>query len=1320
MIDKVLSTTSESNGIDIVDRFDPDRGFLVLRGLEAGPGISIQVVDADQNLFATSQKKIVISAAAQGTSGEVNTASNLGTGVGLFAQKSGVDLQFKSLIAGNNIDLVVGPNSITIDSTGITNASNIGTGAALFAQKTGSALEFRNIKGTGAISVEQVGGDVVIHTTAETNDGLNLGIAGAGKAEIFAGKNGSNLQFKRLTEGANISITQDGQEIIISAASTGEVNVGNNLGTGRSIYRDKAGAVLNFRTLEAGSNVTLTENANSILIDASSDITGGTNVGASGIAVFSGVVDRQMQFKTIQGGGSISVGEDAGVITISADVGEANTTSALGTESDGVSIVGTKNGTDLPFKRIKAGSNITITETSNAVIIDGSGSGMASIISDTAPQLGGDLDVNGHAITSVSNGDIYISPNGSGQVVLDGMAWPSADGTNGQVLTTDGAGALYWSTVTGSGGSGEVNNGVSVGSGTPIYQGMSGTNIEIRSLAAKSNKVTVGNTGGTVEVDVVEANIDRNALGGGPLSAANGGFGVDVTTNQAGARSVLGLGTMAIQNANAVSITGGTINGAIIGGSIAAAGTFTNLTAQGTVTLNGLVMPSADGTNGQFLATDGAGNLSWATPGSGGSGGEANDGANLGIGTGLYAGKTGATLNFKSLVAGSNVTLASDGTTVTISATGGSGSSDFLGLTDTPTAYTGHANKVVTVNSGATGLDFTALATVATTGSINDLSGAANVAKTGSYADLTNKPNFAAVATSGLYSDLSGRVVGLDDLADVNAASPTDQHVLTWDTATSKWIAKAVSATGGATTFLGLTDTPSSYTGAVGQYVRVKTDGTGLEFATVSGGTGDVSGANNVGTGSAIYKQENAGILEFRTLKAASSKVSVATTTDDVTVDVVEANIGLNNLGGTLNVNKGGTGVATFTINGVVIGNGANALTTTVAPSSSNTYLHWNGTAFEWAEVTASASASNIGNSGVGVFKQVNGGTLEFKKINAGSTKISVADDTTNNEIDIDVVEANLALNNIGGTLGVAKGGTGVTTLTTNGVLLGNGTGGISATAAPTTADTYLKWNGSAFTWAAASGAPTGANLTAGSNKVSVTGGTGAVLTAASVDVNEANLSLNNIGGTLGVAKGGTGATTFTANALILGNGTSALTSLAPTGTNTYLKWTGSAFTWDTNGGGPSTGGVDVKKDGTSIVAGATTINFTGSAVTVTDGGSGVANVAVASGGSGGLTKYEVIVGYVAAVPTNFTVPSGWAATYSSSVITITHNVGSTPVLATFWGKTSTSGTRYQQRNSTSIADLEYDGAQMFLTATSTPANYGTINDGEFKAVFFF
>lgn len=53
-------------------------------------------------------------------------------------------------------------------------------------------------------------------------------------------------------------------------------------------------------------------------------------------------------------------------------------------------------------------------------------------------------------------------------------------------------------------------------------------------------------------------------------------------------------------------------------------------------------------------------------------------------------------------------------------------------------------------------------------------------------------------------------------------------------------------------------------------------------------------------------------------------------------------------------------------------------------------------------------TASNIGSAGVGVYDQKVGVDLQFRNVNAGSSKITITDDGANDEIDIDVAPGNI------------------------------------------------------------------------------------------------------------------------------------------------------------------------------------------------------------------------------------------------------------------------------------------------------------------------
>ena len=67
--------------------------------------------------------------------------------------------------------------------------------------------------------------------------------------------------------------------------------------------------------------------------------------------------------------------------------------------------------------------------------------------------------IDGNAITSSNtNGNITITPNGNGAVVIDGISHPAADGTAGHFLKTNGSGVLGFSAVATSTLTGTITN----------------------------------------------------------------------------------------------------------------------------------------------------------------------------------------------------------------------------------------------------------------------------------------------------------------------------------------------------------------------------------------------------------------------------------------------------------------------------------------------------------------------------------------------------------------------------------------------------------------------------------------------------------------------------------------------------------------------------------------------------------------------------------------------------------------------------------------------------------------------------------------------
>ena len=148
-------------------------------------------------------------------------------------------------------------------------------------------------------------------------------------------------------------------------------------------------------------------------------------------------------------------------------------------------------------------TNITATYQDSDGTIDlvVSASGISNVSEDSTPQLGGNLDVNGNSIVSASNGNIAITPNGSGSVIIDGLSHPQADGNAGQVLKTDGSGQLAFASVSSLAGAGIQNvsddSSPQLGGNLDLvtHNIVTTSNRDINLLPNGSGKVVVGTNG---------------------------------------------------------------------------------------------------------------------------------------------------------------------------------------------------------------------------------------------------------------------------------------------------------------------------------------------------------------------------------------------------------------------------------------------------------------------------------------------------------------------------------------------------------------------------------------------------------------------------------------------------------------------------------------------------------------------------------------------------------------------------------------------------------------------------------------------------------
>jgi hypothetical protein len=447
--------------------------------------------------FATADARTAIS--VTDTGGDGSLAYNNTTGVMTYTGPSASDVR-AHFSAGTGITLTDGAIATTI--TQYTDASARGAVSATDAGGEGS-FAYNNTTGVFTYTGPSFSGLEV--TSAKNQNNGYAGLDAGGKVasaqlpsyvdDVIESANFASLP--ETGETGKIYVALDNGkiyrwsgsayvEISASPGSTDAVTEGStNLYFTTQRARDAFSASTGITLTNGAIATTITQYTDSA---ARSAISAGTGIGYdSGTGVISSTITQYadsnarsaISVTDAGGDGSASYNSSTGVITytgpsasevrahfsagtgititdgvVASTITDTNTTYGISAETatGGVNLRLTGSDASTDNVKLAQGSNITITRTdADTITIAGSAGGISDVVADTTPQLGGNLDVNGQSIVSVSNGNITLSPNGTGRVSIDGVLWPATDGTDGQVLSTNGSGTLSWATAGGGG-----------------------------------------------------------------------------------------------------------------------------------------------------------------------------------------------------------------------------------------------------------------------------------------------------------------------------------------------------------------------------------------------------------------------------------------------------------------------------------------------------------------------------------------------------------------------------------------------------------------------------------------------------------------------------------------------------------------------------------------------------------------------------------------------------------------------------------------------------------------------------------------------------
>lgn len=216
--------------------------------LHTPDGTSYNVKDfVDTEHLRRNGEDIDSEAPPAGGSGEANTSSNVGAGAGLAKAKVGVDLPFKSLLAGANITITPGTNEVTIAVSGLGALAALNTVGT--AQIDNNSVSDAKLRDSAALSV--IG-------RASNTSGDPADIAAASDHQVLR-RSGTSIGFGAVNIASGSAVT--GQLAIANGGhggATAEAGVHNlitNCGS-LSVFTDLGDEVV-FSTGVTGKRITI-------------------------------------------------------------------------------------------------------------------------------------------------------------------------------------------------------------------------------------------------------------------------------------------------------------------------------------------------------------------------------------------------------------------------------------------------------------------------------------------------------------------------------------------------------------------------------------------------------------------------------------------------------------------------------------------------------------------------------------------------------------------------------------------------------------------------------------------------------------------------------------------------------------------------------------------------------------------------------------------------------------------------------------------------------------------------------------------------------